>query len=145
MPSWLLVTLQFVLIGALVVSSRPLATVASNVAAAAFLAAGVAIGLAAVAVNRPSNFNIRPELRAGAQLVTRGIYRCVRHPMYLSVMLLMAAALAVDPRPWRFALWATLLAVLLAKLVREERYLTSAFPAYAKYATRTARLLPGIY
>lgn len=145
MPSWLLVALQFALITALVVTTRPLGTLVSNLAAAILLAAGGAVGIAALTVNRPGNFNVRPELKAGARLVTRGIYGHVRHPMYLAVLLAMAAGIAADPRAWRIALWVALLAVLLAKLVREERYLRAAFPDYGDYAARTRRLLPGMF
>jgi protein-S-isoprenylcysteine O-methyltransferase Ste14 len=145
MPSWLLVALQFALIAALVVTTQPLATTASNAAAALLLAAGGAVGVAALAVNRLGNFNVRPELKAGARLVTRGIYGHVRHPMYLAVLLAMAAAIAADPRAWRIALWLALLAVLLAKLAREERHLHAAFPDYADYAARTRRLIPGMF
>jgi len=144
-PSWLLVALQFALLAALIVSTHPLGTVASNACAAALLLTGAALGLAALAVNPPSNFNIRPELKPGARLVTRGAYRYLRHPIYLALLLVLAAGLAADPRPGRFVLWLALLAVLLAKLGREERYLRAAFPDYADYAARTARLLPGIY
>lgn len=145
MPSWLLVALQFALIAALVVTTRPLGGAASNLAALLLLAASGAVGGAALVANRPGNFNVRPELKAGARLVRRGIYRFVRHPMYLAVLLAMAAALAADPRPWRGVLWLALLAVLLAKLVREERYLRAAFPEYGDYAARTRRLIPGVF
>jgi protein-S-isoprenylcysteine O-methyltransferase Ste14 len=145
MPSWLLVGLQFALIAALVVTTRPLGTLAANLIAIALLAAGSVVGIAALAANRPGNFNIRPELKPGARLVTRGIYRKVRHPMYLAVLLAMAAGLAADPRWWRSLLWLMLLAVLVAKLVREERYLSAAFAEYVDYAARTWRLFPGAY
>ncbi len=145
MPSSLLVALQFALIAVLVITTRPLGTMASNVAAAIVLAAAGAVGIAALAVNRPGNFNVRPELKAGARLVTSGIYGHVRHPMYLAVLLAMAAGIAADPRAWRIALWVALLAVLLAKLAREERYLRAAFPEYAEYTARTARIVPGLF
>lgn len=145
MPSWLLVALQFALVAALIVSTRPLGTIASNVLAAALLLAGTVVGIAALAVNPPSNFNIRPELKPGARLVTRGAYRHLRHPIYLALLLVMAAGLAADPRTWRVAAWVMLLAVLLAKMAREERYLRERFPVYADYASRTRRLVPGLY
>jgi protein-S-isoprenylcysteine O-methyltransferase Ste14 len=145
MPSSLLVALQLVLIALLIATTRPLAMMPSNASAAALLVAGVAIGLAALAVNPPSNFNIRPELKPGARLVTRGVYRYVRHPIYLAVLLVMAAGLAADPRAWRIALWFALLAVLLVKLAREERYLRAAFAEYTDYAARTRRLIPWLF
>ena len=41
--------------------------------------------------------------------------------------------------------WLALLAVLLAKLQREERFLRAHFPGYADYARATARLVPGVW
>lgn len=145
MTSWLLVALQFALIAALVLTTRPPGTPVASIAAGFLLIVGIVVGIAALAANRLGNFNIRPELKSGARLVTRGIYRHVRHPMYLAVLLAMAAAIAADPRAWRAASWIVLLAVLLAKLAREERFLRAAFPEYDNYAKRTSRLVPGVY
>jgi protein-S-isoprenylcysteine O-methyltransferase Ste14 len=145
MISWLLVALQFVLIGALIATTRPPNTVASNSLCALLLAAAAAVGIAALRRNPLSNFNIRPEVKPGARLVTSGIYRRVRHPIYVAVLLATAAPLAADPRLWRLGMWPLLLAVLIAKLLREERYLRAQFPEYADYQRHTCRLLPGIY
>lgn len=145
LPSWLLVTLQFVLIGALLFTTQPLGTSLANALAFAFVVAGTFVGVAAIAANRPGNFNVQPEVKPSARLVTDGIYAHVRHPMYLAVLLLMLAAIAADPRAWRVGLWLALLAVLMAKAVREEGYLRARFAEYADYQARTRRLLPGLY
>ncbi len=144
MPSWLLVALQFGLAFALLGTPRWPGGAAA-VGSLALAAAGLALGIAALAANRPGNFNVVPELKSGARLVTDGIYRHLRHPMYSALLLLMAAAVVTDPRAWRLALWVALLAVLIAKARREERFLTAAFPQYRDYASRVARLLPGVY
>jgi protein-S-isoprenylcysteine O-methyltransferase Ste14 len=145
LPSWLLVALQFALIALLAITTQPLATTAANAIAFALVIGATFVGFGALASNRPGNFNVRPELKDGARLVTDGIYAHVRHPMYLAVLLAMAAAIAADPRIWRIALWLALLAVLIAKAQREERYLRARFAQYADYMQRTARLLPRIY
>lgn len=142
--SWL-VTLQFALIGALLLTSWPAAVPALLPAVLALLLGSGVVGVAALAANRPGNFNIRPEPKAGARLVTSGIYRRIRHPMYSAVLLAMLAAVLADPRPWRIMAWLALLAVLVAKLRREERYLLQRFAEYAAYCERTRRLLPGVY
>lgn len=144
-PSWLLVALQVVLIGVLIVTTHALGTTLANGLAFACVVAGTFVGVAALAANRPGNFNVRPEVKSGARLVTDGIYAHVRHPMYLAVLLAMLAAVAADPRAWRLGLWLALLAVLLAKAAREESHLRERFPDYAAYAARTRRLLPGLY
>ncbi len=145
LPSWLLVALQFGLIGALVLTTAPLATTFANAAAFGLVVLGTFVGVAALAANPLGNFNIRPEVKPGARLAFDGIYRHIRHPMYCAVLLVMLAALAADPRAWRIGLWLALLAVLLAKALREEGYLRTLHPDYAEYAARTRRLIPGLF
>jgi protein-S-isoprenylcysteine O-methyltransferase Ste14 len=145
LPSWLLVVLQFALIGALIFTTQALGMALANALAFACVVAGTFVGVAALAANRPGNFNVRPELKAGARLITDGIYAYIRHPMYAAVLLVLLAAIAADPRWWRIALWLALLAVLLAKAVREEGYLRSRFPEYAAYQARTGRFVPGLF
>lgn len=144
-PSWLLVLLQFALAAVLIVTTRLPASPLAGGAALLLGAAGAVFGVAALAANRPGNFNIRPEVKDGARLVTHGIYARVRHPMYAAVLLVMLAALALDARPWRIGAWGALAAVLLAKAAREERYLLARFPEYAAYRARTHRLIPGVF
>ena len=144
-PSWILVGLQLGLIAALVVTTEALGTPVANTVAFALVVAATFVGVAALAANRPGNFNVRPEVKDSARLVTDGIYAHVRHPMYGAVLLAMLAAVAADPRPWRIGLWLALLAVLLAKAGREEGYLRTRFPEYDTYCRRTRRLLPGLY
>jgi protein-S-isoprenylcysteine O-methyltransferase Ste14 len=144
-PSSWLVGLQFALIGALLLTCWPPAEGAPLPAVLVLLLAAAVVGIAALAANRPGNFNIQPELKPGAQLVTSGIYRWIRHPMYSAVLLAMLATVLTDPRPWRIALWMALLAVLLAKAQREERYLLQRFARYADYRARTWRLLPWVW
>ncbi len=143
--SSLLVAAQFGLIVLLVVTTRPLGTPLANALVFVLVVLATFVGIGALAANRPGNFNVRPELKPGARLVTDGIYRWVRHPMYLAVLLAMAAALAADPRLWRFGGWAALLTVLLTKAAREEALLLQHFADYDAYRRRTARLVPGVY
>lgn len=145
MPSSALVALQFALIAALLLTGWPPAPGAPVALAALVLAASIAVGLAALAVNRPGNFNIRPEPKTGSRLASSGIYSRLRHPMYTAVLLGMLAAWLMDPGAWRLAVWLALLAVLVAKARREERYLLDRFAAYADYRARTWALFPGLW
>jgi protein-S-isoprenylcysteine O-methyltransferase Ste14 len=51
------------------------------------LAIAVVIGLMAVINMKPRNLNIVPTLKNQHQLVVKGIYHYIRHPMYTSVLL----------------------------------------------------------
>lgn len=144
-----LVAAQFGLMAGLVVlgaqALQPWSTWPSLVAAALLAGAGGALGLAALAANRPGNFNIHPAPRAGGQLVAHGPYRWIRHPMYAAVLLLTAAAAVVAGSALAASCWATLLAVLLAKSTLEERWLSAHHEGYAAYCRRTRRLVPGVF
>lgn len=106
---------------------------------------GAVLGTWAVVAMRRSKLRIHPEVAAGATLVTAGPFRWIRHPMYTAVLLLTVALVADAPSPLRAGLWLALLAVLVVKLRREERFLRAHFAGYADYARATARLVPGVW
>jgi len=106
--------------------------------------AGAVIGMLTLFYNRPGNFNIRPEPKANARLITAGPYAYVRHPMYASVLLVGLAAV-VWFFDWRKLIcWLTLIAVLAAKAAIEERAMAQCFADYRDYAQRTGRFFPRI-
>lgn len=108
-------------------------------------ALAVALALWVFAYNRPGNFNIRPEPKAGATLVTRGPYRWVRHPMYVALLLGMAAVAAQAHSLVQPVLWVVLAAALNFKAALEERLLATRWPDYAAYCARTKRFIPGVW
>ena len=144
-PSTVLVALQIGLIALLVVAMRWPVPPRAWPLTLFLLGMAIVLGLWSLGYNRWGNFNIRPELRSGARLVTGGPYRWIRHPMYASVLLGVGALVYADARPWRVVLLVALLLVLMTKAAREEAYLRAAFPDYSAYASRTWRLVPFIY
>lgn len=145
LPSSVLVALQLGLAGALLLTCWPPRASALLPLAIGLLLLATVVGVAALAANRPGNFNVRPEVKPGARLVTSGIYRWIRHPMYSAVLLATLGAALLDPRAWRIAVWFALVGVLVAKLRREEGYLALRFAEYASYRRRTWRLLPWLW
>jgi len=142
----LLVTLQFALMAFLAILAVPaFLGDRAPVIAWAFAAAGVLLGLWALSSNRPGNFNIRPEPREGGQLVQRGPYRWIRHPMYTAVMACGLTCASADASPWGWLGFAALVAVLATKATFEERWMLAAHPGYGAYRARTRRFVPGIY
>jgi protein-S-isoprenylcysteine O-methyltransferase Ste14 len=142
----LLVGLQFGLLGALgAAAARPFMTGDAGAGAWFLLSSGLALGLWALACNRPGNFNIRPAPREGGQLVRSGPYRWIRHPMYSSVLLVGAAC------AWASAVWmawlglAALVAVLTVKAALEERWMLARHAGYADYRRRSRRFIPGLF
>ncbi|HZO11978.1 MAG TPA: isoprenylcysteine carboxylmethyltransferase family protein [Polyangiaceae bacterium] len=86
------------------------------------------------------------EVTDGQRVVSTGPYRWVRHPMYVGVVVMgFGTPLALG------SLWAALVippmfAVLVLRIVREERFLRAHLPGYDAYIRSTrARLVPGIW
>ena len=142
MRSIVIVALQLTLIVAI---AAPFDTVAWSLPATALVAAGIVVGAWALTANRPGNFNIRPDVKPGGRHVTHGPYACVRHPMYLAVMLAMLGFCVGYGTPWRWAALAALGVVLAIKMGIEETQMAARHPGYAGYARSTKRIVPFIW
>lgn len=118
--------------------------VLDNVAIGLF-ALSLALGLWTLTANRPGNFNVVPEPKAGARLVTRGPYHRVRHPMYTSLLLFAAGLAWLIDGWWAWYAWISLAIVLWFKSVIEEHLLRKHFGAYADYQKRSKRFVPWLF
>ena len=94
-----------------------------------------------------TNWSITLEVREQHRLITQGVYRHIRHPMYLALLVYAAGQALVIPN-W-VAGPSNLIAfgILCALRVRaEERMMLEGFGAeYAAYSARTKRLIPGVW
>lgn len=88
------------------------------------------------------SFSIMAEAR---QLVTSGVYRYVRHPLYLAEELAAIGVAVQFLSYWTVAILCLQIAFQLRRMRNEETVLAAAFPTYAAYRERTARLIPGVY
>ena len=81
-------------------------------------------------------------IRDGATLLTSGLYRHVRHPVY-SGLLVWAFGIAIASASLlHFVLFALLWLYFTAKAAHEERMLEQLFGNYAEYSARTPRFFP---
>ena len=86
-----------------------------------------------------------PYPREDASLVTGGIYRTLRHPIYIG-LIAMAVGWACITLSSLALLAAVALAVVLdLKARREEAWLSTRYPEYSAYQARTHRFIPGVY
>jgi protein-S-isoprenylcysteine O-methyltransferase Ste14 len=107
-------------------------------------AAGL-LGLWAIGTMGVGNFNVTPDVKHQARLVTGGPYRYVRHPMY-SALLVGSLSLVLDAFSLlRLALWLVLLVDLLVKLNYEERLLSRDLEGYSAHIQSTKRLIPFLF
>lgn len=140
--AWGLVTLHFLLAAILVLTTSRLPHSPLGITATF---AGVVIAVWAWLAMGLRNIRVTPDPAEDSQLVTRGPYAWIRHPMY-SGLLLCCGGLVIDSfRLWRLGLWLVLLVVLLVKAEIEERQLLRRVPGYHDYRRKTKRFLPGVY
>jgi len=103
--------------------------------------AGNALAIVVLTQLRGS-FSIMAEAR---QLVTSGVYRLVRHPLYLAEEIALIGVVMQYFSLWTALLLAAQIAFQLRRMHNEEAVLGENFPEYAAYKRNTARLIPGIY
>jgi protein-S-isoprenylcysteine O-methyltransferase Ste14 len=98
-------------------------------------------------VDLGTNWSITLDVREKHRLITQGLYRWVRHPMYSALALYSVGQALVIPN-WVGGLSNLILfAVLLAfRIGAEERMMAQQFGnEYAAYTARTKRLVPGVW
>jgi len=105
-------------------------------------ALGVSIAGSAIVQFVRARTTVLPHRPARA-LVMTGIYRITRNPMYLSLAVLYVGLALLINSVWPLVLLPVALVIIdRAIIVREERYLSAAFPAtYAEYLRRVRRWL----
>lgn len=129
------------LIFAVALSPRRELSAGGEIAASTLMLLGTALA-AYVLTQLGRSFSVMAEAR---RLVTSGVYRLVRHPLYL------AEEIAVLGFAMQFLSGRTLLLLVvhagfqLRRMQNEEATLIRAFPEYGAYREKTARLIPGVY
>jgi protein-S-isoprenylcysteine O-methyltransferase Ste14 len=94
------------------------------------------------AIRLGRSISLLPEAR---RLVTDGPYGWVRHPLYVGEAVAIMGIALQYAMPWSLLILALQCAFQFWRMIYEERVLQKAFPEYAAYAERTARLIPGLY
>jgi protein-S-isoprenylcysteine O-methyltransferase Ste14 len=94
-----------------------------------------------------TNWSIALDIRAKHSLVTNGVYRYVRHPMYSAFWLNALAQLLLLPNYLAGPAGLIGIAVLyFSRVAREERMMLETFgEEYRAYMGRSARLIPWVY
>jgi protein-S-isoprenylcysteine O-methyltransferase Ste14 len=117
-----------------------------RIAALAVFAAGLALFIWAMHVNRFFSSVVRIQQERGHQTVTAGPYRWVRHPGYAgAIPAIVASGMALCS--WLATALGTLgVPLLLWRAILEDRTLRAELPGYAEYAQQVRwRLLPGVW
>jgi protein-S-isoprenylcysteine O-methyltransferase Ste14 len=111
------------------------------------VAAGYALALWAMLVNRFFSSVVRIQSDRGQTVITTGPYAFIRHPGYLAgIVIILASGVALGS--WLAAAFLIVLCVpaLLYRAVKEDRVLQAELPGYRDYVARVRwRLIPGIW
>jgi protein-S-isoprenylcysteine O-methyltransferase Ste14 len=118
---------------------RDLSLVGEMVATLLVLGGNLLAVLVLVQLGR--SFSIMAEAR---RLVTSGLYRRVRHPLYLAEELAVIGIALQFLSPSTALLLAIQIAFQLRRMVNEERVLLEIFPEYRAYRQNTPMLFPGV-
>lgn len=139
--SYTLVSLQFLLIGALLLFGT---SIFSSVLAILIFIGGAVMGMYALFYNNLKNINIIPEIKEDAVLITTGAYAYIRHPMYFSVLIMMLGVVVADINMISMGLYLLLIITLLLKAHKEEKLWMEKSEAYRAYRQRTKSIIPFI-
>ena len=138
-------TIVFVVFGGAVFlgPARPLLLTGNSSRIAGNLLCVIGLLLLFAAISRLGRaIQINPQPRPDAQLVTTGIYKWFRHPIYTAITLIVTGLFLRRPTVV-IAIAATVVVIFLAlKLRFEENLLLARYPGYAEYRKRSWGLLP---
>jgi protein-S-isoprenylcysteine O-methyltransferase Ste14 len=85
-------------------------------------------------------------IQPGHALVTTGVYRAIRHPSYLGLLVSVLGWVLAFRSGVGLILAALTVIPIVARIRSEEALLASQFPGeYEDYKARTSRLIPGVY
>ena len=116
-----------------------------NFVGVALIVIGLTIELVAQITLRHS-YSSTLVIREDHQLITHGVYRFIRHPIYLGVILVFIGFAVYASSLYGLLAMSALFPVFLNRIRMEERLLTEEFgDEYRTYKEATSKLIPFVY
>lgn len=141
---WALVAVQAVLLVALIAlgggEAWPTPTWLRSASTALVVVGLVVIAAAATGLGRL--LTPTPVPKADGSLVTDGLYRFVRHPIYSGVLVVAVGLVLPSGNPVTLVVGVATIAFFYAKSSWEEARLAEEYPDYDEYRARTPRFMP---
>jgi protein-S-isoprenylcysteine O-methyltransferase Ste14 len=82
---------------------------------------------------------------ASTSIVRLGPYRVIRHPMYSAALLFIWAGVVSHVSALTLTLGVAVTAVVVVRVIAEERLLRAQYPEYSAYARSTKALVPFLF
>lgn len=139
---YLLVSIQFICLFLIFVTG-PLYP--ANPVLTIIFTSGFILGAWGILSMNADTLNVPPDVRPKAKLTKKGPYAIIRHPMYLSLLLVSMPLVITKPTVFRIFVETTLVIDLLLKLNIEEKMLLEKLDGYKHYRKNTWKIIPFIY
>lgn len=95
-------------------------------------------------LNLDKNLTAFPTPKNNSELITSGLYRYVRHPIYTGILLIVFGYSIYSASVSRLIISLLLLILFYFKTNYEEQKLSQKYPEYLAYKARTGRFIPGL-
>ena len=135
----ILVAIQFIVILILLLTNQ---SIFNNYLSLFISSIGFIFSLYTLYFNQVGNFNIRPEIKSNAKLISSGAYKYIRHPMYFCVLLIMGGVILSDINLINIICYGILIIVLYLKSKKEEMLWSEKMEEYASYKEKTKMFIP---
>ena len=137
----ILVAIQFIVILILLFTNQ---SIFNNYISLFISSIGFIFGLYTLYFNQVGNFNIRPEIKSNAKLISTGAYKYIRHPMYFCGLIIMGGVIVSDINIINIICYGILIIVLYLKSKKEEMLWSEKMEEYASYKEKTKMFIPFI-
>ena len=93
--------------------------------------------------NLSDNYSPCYDMKAPRDFIQHGMYKMVRHPIYLSNLILLAGVFMISGSAWIGLNFSILFIYYFLSALKEEKYLAKKFPSYKQYKSGTSMFIPG--
>lgn len=117
---------------------------AVNLLALFFFIAGILIVVFAL-LQLNKNLSPFPTPKSSSVLITHGLYKFIRHPIYTGIIIFVFGYAVYSHHPMRIMVGILLFILFYLKSKYEERLLKRKFNSYERYQSNTGRFFPFIW